>query len=334
MTQDNVEDFAHIVNPILSQALGQSVRLVGLRRLTGGASRDTRLLEVSLADGSTMQLLYRGDLGGEILEEALSRSQEFAILQLAHAAGVRVAEPIALSRQPPFFVTGWLRGESVGRRIVREPSLAAARKRLPGQLAQELAKIHHLDASGLTFLNRADKDSPCKMALERAAAQLHSLGEPHPVLEFALRKLGMQLPATKRVVLVQGDFRVGNWMIDAAGLVGVFDWEFAHLGDPHEDLAWPCVRSWRFGADTLRFGGVGSQEEFIAAYEQASGQSVNWDALRFWEMLGNLRWAIGCIAQAQRHLSGQCRSVELASLGRRTAEVEWELLNLLEGVNQ
>ena len=123
------------------------------------------------------------------------------------------------------------------------------------------------------------------------------------------------VPATTETVLVHGDFRVGNLMIGPEGLRGVFDWEFAHVGDPAEDLAWPCVRSWRFGQDQLRLGGVGDVEEFFTSYEQASGRAVDRRAIAFWEILGNFRWAIGCIQQAHRHLSGQAVSIELASLG-------------------
>ena len=114
-----------------------------------------------------------------------------------------------------------------------------------------------------------------------------------------------------------------------SGLVGVFDWEFAHVGDRHEDLAWPCVRSWRFGQDALKLGGVGQPEEFFAAYESAGGRKVDPEAVRFWEVVGNLRWAVGCVAKAHRHLSGQAPSVELASLGRRACEMELELLDLI-----
>ena len=131
-------------------------------------------------------------------------------------------------------------------------------------------------------------------------------------------------------MLAHGDFRVGNLMVGPAGLVGVFDWEFAHVGDPASDLAWPCVRSWRFGSDRLRLGGGGSEEGFFAAYERAGGGPVDREAVRWWEAAGNLRWAVGCIAQANRYLSGQAASVELASLGRRTCEMEMELLDLIE----
>jgi aminoglycoside phosphotransferase (APT) family kinase protein len=222
-------------------------------------------------------------------------------------------------------------GESVGRRVVREPVLAAARLALPAQMGEQLARIHALALDGLDFLPRSIVgQSPAVSAIEKTARQLAALGEPHPVLELALRWLRPRAPACDAPVLVHGDFRVGNLMVGPEGLVGVFDWEFAHVGDPHEDLAWPTVRSWRFGQDHLRLGGVGDPEAFFAAYERHGGRPVDRQAVRFWEVVGNLRWAVGCVAQAHRHLSGQAVSVELASLGRRACEMELELLDLIE----
>ena len=125
------------------------------------------------------------------------------------------------------------------------------------------------------------------------------------------------------LVLVHGDFRVGNLMVGQEGLVGVFDWEFAHVGDPVEDVGWPCVRSWRFGQDHLRLGGVGDPAGFLDAYENAGGRRIDPASLHFWEVLGNFRRNVGCIAQADSAPSGKVSSVELASLGRRTAR--WSL---------
>ncbi len=129
---------------------------------------------------------------------------------------------------------------------------------------------------------------------------------------------------------MHGDFRVGNVMVGADGLVGVLDWEFSRIGDPIEDLAWPLVRSWRFGVDAREMGGVGDRAPYVAAYAEASGRTVDPAHVVFWEIMGNVKWAIGTIAQAHRHLSGQARSVELASLGRKTAEMELDMLDLLE----
>ncbi|MEO7429892.1 MAG: DUF6285 domain-containing protein, partial [Acidimicrobiales bacterium] len=118
--------------------------------------------------------------------------------------------------------------------------------------------------------------------------------------------------------------------VGPAGLEGVLDWELAHLGDPVEDLGWYCVRAWRFGSP-LPAGGMGTREELVAAYETAGGDAVDPIALRWWELLGTLKWGLICIVQSQVHLGGAARSVELAAIGRRVCENEWDVLALLPG---
>jgi aminoglycoside phosphotransferase (APT) family kinase protein len=130
-------------------------------------------------------------------------------------------------------------------------------------------------------------------------------------------------------VLLHGDFRVGNFLVDSKGLNGIVDWEFCRMGDPLEDLAWPCLRDWRYGNGEAQLGGIGAREPFIQAYERASGRTIDRKAIDYWEILGNLRWAVTCLSQANRHLSGGDLSVELASLGRRSAEMQMEMLRLI-----
>src|SRR6185295_1966793 len=97
-----------------------------------------------------------------------------------------------------------------------------------------------------------------------------------------------------------------------------------------DDIGWLCVRAWRFGADANPVGGLCDRERFLAAYERAGGGAVDPATVRWWEVFGNLKWAIMCIMQAKTFLDGAVKSVELASLGRRVAEMELELLDLME----
>jgi hypothetical protein len=145
-----------------------------------------------------------------------------------------------------------------------------------------------------------------------------------------MRRLAASRPAPTARVVVHGDFRLGNIIVDADGLAGVLDWELAHVGDAAEDLGWPCVRSWRFGARPP-VAGVGERGELLARYAAAGGPRVDPATLTWWEAYGTLRWAVICVQQAATHLSGAVRSVELAVIGRRTCEVELDLLDLLVG---
>jgi aminoglycoside phosphotransferase (APT) family kinase protein len=155
------------------------------------------------------------------------------------------------------------------------------------------------------------------------------LGQSHPTFELVFRWLERNRPNSTRTTLVHGDFRLGNLMIDTNGLCGVLDWELAHIGDPMEDLGWLCVRAWRFGS-RLPVAGVGDYETLISAYQEASGVSVDREVVRWWEVLGTLKWGIMCIVQTSSHLLAMTRSHELAAIGRRVCENEYDLFLALE----
>jgi len=299
----------------LERALG--ARVERAVRLAGGASKEA--WSVDTADGR--ELLVRRAGGGVIHLDTLSLREEFDVLVAAREAGVRVPEPLAYlgdldGREA--FVMERVRGETIGRRIVNEPP--------PGlglQMAEELAKIHSIPLERLPALPRAD-------LWERLYAELDSVDEPHPAIELGIVWCRERIPLGRPPVVGHGDFRIGNLMVDEHGLVAVLDWELAHVADPAEDLAWPLVRAWRFGADSRRLGGIGDVEPYLERYAELTGREITLEELYAWEVLGNCKWAIGSLTQARRHLRGEERSVELAILGRLAAEKEYELLDLIE----
>jgi hypothetical protein len=158
---------------------------------------------------------------------------------------------------------------------------------------------------------------------------LSAFGPVSPTFELALQALEAELPPPRGPVLVHGDLRLGNLIVGPDGLRAVIDWELVHTGSPAEDLGWLCVKAWRFGSG-LPAAGLGSREELLAAYRAAGGADIGLEELHWWEILGTLRWGLMCVSQAQAHLSGAHRSVELAAIGRRVCEQEWDLLLLLE----
>jgi aminoglycoside phosphotransferase (APT) family kinase protein len=304
--------------------------------LAGGASKAAYAVDITVGDGPRAGFhaaVLRMDLGGKIYESAHECGEEARVMQAVRARGV-VAPAVlwsgaageAFSRA--FLVMERVEGETIGRRIVRLPELEEARRALPRQMGEALAGIHATDPAPLPFLPRARSgQSPAAAAIERSRGELDRLGGAHPVLEAGWRWLAARAPPRGGEVLVHGDFRLGNLVVGPSGLRAILDWEFAARGDPHEDLAWPFVRDWRFGRDDLRFAGLSGGEDFLAAYERASGLAIDRASLAFWEALGNFRWALGCLTQARRHQSGKEPSVELASLGRRACEMELEMMD-------
>ena len=336
----SIDELRHELETFIGASAGGEARVTGLRPIAGGASRETWAVDVTVVAGPEAgehALVMRRDMQTTMNPNALDRAQEFRLLQAAHRAGVLAPRPrwLAAHAAPPFFLMDRVEGESIGRRVVRERELADARRILPEQMARQLALIHQIDPDredlGLRSVPRpADGLSPALDIAGKMRAALAALDVHDPLFETALRWLEANAPRCERMLLLHGDFRVGNLIVGPEGLRAVIDWEFAHVGDPLEDVAWPCVRDWRFGRNELQVGGVGDLGPYLAAYEQASGRRVEPSAVRYWEIMGNLKWGVTCLVQAQRHLSGEDPSVELASLGRRSAEMQWELLDLIE----
>jgi aminoglycoside phosphotransferase (APT) family kinase protein len=284
--------------------------------LPGGASKEAWAVD---ADGR--RLLVRRAGGGVIHRHTLSLKHEFEVLQAAHAEGVKVPEPVLYIEDldgREAFVMERIEGETIGRRIVR----MQVPERLPLQMAEELAKIHALPPEELPFLEEA--------TIDRLVEELDEFGEPHPAIELGLWWLRENRLPRREPVVVHGDYRIGNLAVDENGLVAVLDWEFAHLDDPARDLSFALVRAWRFGVPELRLGGIADVETYLERYNELTGFDVRPEELDYWELAGNVAWAVGCLTQAQRHLSGRDRSVELAILGRLGAEVEHEICHLLE----
>jgi aminoglycoside phosphotransferase (APT) family kinase protein len=302
----------------LAAVLG-ATKITGLTRLSGGASRETWRFE---ADDRPLILQRRRD-GDE-----RDLSVEVAAVQAAAAVGVPTATIVTASTDPSglgaaYVILDRVEGETTARKILRDEQFAPVRDELPAQLAVALARIHSIDPAAVPGI--ADMDP-----VEHYREVLDTLGEPHPTFELALRWLDANRPPTIGGVVVHGDFRLGNIVVDGDGLRAVLDWELVHLGDPMEDLGWLCVKAWRFGSPQP-VAGLGEYRELFEHYEAAGGRPVDAATVRWWEVVGTMKWGIICIMQSNTHLTGVTRSHELASIGRRVCENEHDLFLALEG---
>jgi len=323
---------------IRSEGRFDTVAIENFHKMPGGASREIWSFDCTMNRGgqtSRRAMVLRRDPGAHNI--STNRRHEFMVIRAAFDEGLPVPEVFWVSEDPAvlgsaFFIMARVDGETIARRLLRDDAYARAREVMPAQLAEILAKIHRIDPRKhqLDFLAEPG-DNAALTEVKRYEENFRRLAlEPHPAFELAFRWLLKRVPRTPRKTLVHGDYRIGNVIFGPEGVRSILDWELAHLGDPMEDVGWMCVRAWRFGNDQKPVGGLGTREEFFRAYEKASGASVDPEAARFWEVFGNLRWGIITISQARTHIDGFVKSVELASIGRRTAETELELLNLIE----
>ncbi|MGH9320309.1 MAG: phosphotransferase family protein [Vicinamibacteria bacterium] len=314
-----------------SSRLGTDIEIDELVRLSGGASRET--WSFAMSDGTqTRKLVLRRDpLGAPPRGD---RRDEVGLLERAARAGVPVPTVLWNSTEDalgsPGFIMDHVEGETIARRILRDEVYAAARPVMSRQCGEIAAKIHSIPTKDLDGMDPPD-GSPAQAVLDQYSTLLESMGEPHPVFELAMRWLSKRMPPSDRITLVHGDFRNGNFIVSPGGIRAVLDWELAHLGDPWEDLAWVCMRSWRFGAPG-EVGGFGERDDFYTAYEKTAGIPVDRDAVKWWEVMSNVKWGVMTIGQAFTHLWGHVRSLELAAIGRRTVETEYDVLRLIKEV--
>ena len=304
--------------------------VTGAAKLSGGANQETWTFDIAHASGNVGAILRRAPPDYDALPaRAAGYDAEAALMQLAYEAGL--PSPRVLHVLKPEeglgrgFIMARIEGETIARKILRDEQFAKARPLLARQLGKIAAGIHALPEAKLPKLRRMTSTKE----IADLAREYRSYNWPRPVLELAFRWLADHDPGPSReITLVHGDFRHGNLIIGPDGVRAVLDWELAHLSDPMEDLGWICVNSWRFGEIDKPVGGFGTREELFAGYEEA-GRKVDPARVRFWEVMGTLRWGIMCCSMMRRFRTGPDHSMERAMIGRRSSETEIDLLRLL-----
>lgn len=312
----------------LSATRGHPVTLRKARVLPAGASRTT--YAVTIGDD-------RGDRGDEaIIVRAAPAAEpgagglrsEVDVLRAALEAGVPVPEVLDLSDSSdedsvlgfPYAVMRFVDGESIARRILRDDAYGPIRADFARQAGTALGRIHAMEPSSTGLEHTGDPIEALHTLFGREYADAPA------GLVLAVDWLDRHRPAAAPTdTVVHGDFRLGNLLITPDRISAVLDWELAHLGDPMEDLGWLCTKAWRFGVPRP-VAGMGSRADLLDAYAQVAGWRPTEDTLRWWELYATVRWGLICGAQANRYLDGTERSMELAAIGRRSAEQEFDAL--------
>lgn len=294
-----------------------------LTRLTGGATMESWRFE----SGDSSYVLRRAPSLAFMADRPFGHDTEAAIIRAAHGAGVTAPEVVVELEPDDAIGSGFMMRALSG---TPDPAAILAMYR-PGELlaqcARDLARIHSLDAAalpaGIPEMDYAE-------ALEGLRIQFEEAGGDRPIIALGLKWLGDHLPERVEPVLAHGDYRLGNILAEDGALTGVLDWELAHWGDRHEDLAFACMTVWRFARIDRPALGLGSLEQWFAAYEDESGMAVDRDRFRYWLIYRTVWWALGCLRMARVWREGHDRMLERVVISRRTSEQELDLLLLLE----
>ena len=319
---------------------------VSVALLTGGASRDAWII----AGGAGRYVLKRDPL--EEKTPWSSRHREYLGALAAYHAQVPVARPVCYEAAGGRFVSAaiisvWSDGTASPRQILAMHDSAASRNALLqdiGRAAGRLSGVAVTAAIGEKDTN--DHVSPAADAVQGLSSSdilsatladfsqdLSRLAPDRTVMAIGLRWLMLNRPPIAAPVLVHGDFRLGNLMVGKGGLCALIDWEFCRGGDPATDLGFFCMRPWRFGHDQQRAGGLGDLGPLLDGYNATSNFAMTPARVHYAEVLGQLWWGLYCLRNSRAYRDGEHRSLQRLVLGRRIAEIEWDLLKLMDEVH-
>lgn len=321
------QEIAAALAALAPQWVPGATGVADLALLSGGASYETWALTLTGADAAL--IVRREPEAARTGERGIGLRAEAAAIARAAEAGVPVPRIHALLSGAEgigeALVMDRVAGETLARRIHREPRFAPARARFAADMGAILAAIHRAPHADLPLAHLG-----AAATLDRLEARHRDFGTPRPVFELAFRWLRERMPAPVAPAFVHGDIRLGNILFAETGIAAVLDWELAHIGDPHEDLGWLTMLSWRFDAP-LPVGGLCEREALWAAYEAAGGGPVEPRRARWWETLAALRWGIIIEEMADWVAKGIDTSVERHVIARRASETEFALLSDIAG---
>lgn len=276
------------------------VRITGLAPAAGGASTENWFFDAEWADGTVALMLRRAPRSEVVL---VDRSAEFAVLR--HLNGGPVPSPRAYWQGSIGGRFAMVLERCPGRaeRLLLTPRNrmgldAGQRLALAQRMADLLADLHGVPVEGLP----GPAAHHAAAALAPYRARLDGL-PPAMTAELHLGLWWLQdnLPADTGRCLVHGDYRPANMLVQDGRISAVLDWEFAHAGDPAEDLGWYLADVYR-GQHFLP--GVFGPAEFLARYAARRGTLPGRAALAWWAVFALQKLATIAIETLHAFRSG------------------------------
>jgi len=294
-----------------------------LTRLTGGATMESWRFEAK----GEVYVLRRAPSLEFMGDRPYGHDVEAAVIRAAFARGVTAPEVVVELQMDDGIGSGFVMRALPGTPNPKEILAMEDPKALLEQAARDLARIHSLRPddvpSGIQTMDYRE-------AIADLKAQFIEAGADRPIIALGLKWMEDNCPEATTPVLNHGDYRLGNLLAENSRLTGVLDWELAHFGDPHEDLAFGCMAVWRFARYDRPALGLGALDDYFAAYEAESGRTIDRVRFRYWMVHRTVWWALGCLKMAKHWRTGQDRMLERVVISRRASENELDLLMLLE----
>jgi len=293
---------AERMNTLLHKTNTRDTRLLRVRRLAGGASKEQFACTLATPVGEEVVVL-RLDPLESIVETCRLREAE-AIRALdgrVPVAKVKFVDVDGSQLGQPGIVTSFVHG------VTKPPADdktrisgvgtefgAAWRQKLAPQFIDNWAQIHSFEWRNAQLPSfQAPLDFPEQAALWQvnwwAKVWKDDKVDSYPAITYAEQWMRENLPRCTEPVFLHGDYRTGNFMFDpvTGAMTAVLDWELCHIGDFHEDLGWalqPLFVSKDENGDDLSCY-IMSRAELLDAYQARTGRVVDLKTLRFYEVL-------------------------------------------------
>lgn len=299
------------------------VEVAKLYRIPGGASRETWSADLRWLEGNGKErrqgFIIRRDPEASLLDS--DRRVEFDFYRSFADSPVPVPRPLFLETEPtwlerPFFVMERIDGCESQFQALLEPDFAPHCDGLARRMYEILADIAATPIVGLPATESSEvpaADACWRRELDHWEGIIDANElEPQPIARAGIRWLRRNPPPpAQRVSVVHGDYRTGNFLYRQDRILGILDWEMAHFGDPHEDLAWSFMPAWQWARDG-RAGGIVEPDEAIRIWEARSGLLVDRAALRWWLAFSCVKAQGIWLTGAREFAEGRAQDILLA----------------------
>ena len=234
----------------------------------------------------------------------------------------------------PFFICEFVEGEAPIPWTAKGGATfdEATRLNLGDQFIAALAALHELNwrdtpAAGIDGARKVDETAAAQ--IDYWAARMRAWSHRrHPMLEWALIWLRAHAPKARRVSLVHGDYRIGNFLERKGRIAAVLDWELVHLGDPMEDLGWVCLQAWRGRSPFMCR--LLTRAELQAKYEALTGEAIDLAAWRYWEAFGTFKLAVMHLGASHCFETRGFNDLRMAGMGAQLPRMLLQLEAALE----
>jgi aminoglycoside phosphotransferase (APT) family kinase protein len=324
----SIDTLAAGIGSLLATQIDGKFEMTRVRWLGGGASKLQMAFDLDWTDGGqrqTRSMVLRMEPSESIVET--SRLREFQVIKAME--GRLPVPPVfwvdAEGKHLPYpgliysLVEGVNKPTGVNSRVSALGVDLGARLRplLSAQFMDHMALMHGLAPAELMRrhdFSAFDLPRPGTQAAEWqvnwwARAWEEDANSDLPLMDATESWMRDNLPSIDQLVLVHGDFRSGNFLFDETSgrITAWLDWELAHFGDFHEELAWVVARPFGHYAEdgkTFLVSGFFTEAEFLERYERMTGRKVDAKALKFYRVFIHYKCAVLAIATSWRVVRG------------------------------